>query len=113
MVNMVDFQNTPQNGRIEHIRTTNPTGGHPCSRFVPVPGLFTFCSKVEEQRWNNVVHGLFPRERVDTRVMRVPTLVQCVYMHAILRALTHCFKVVAHWNNSRERERVRRGYIFI
>ncbi len=45
MVNMVDFQNTPQNGRIEHIRTTHPMGGQRCSRFVPVHGLFSFCSQ--------------------------------------------------------------------
>jgi len=51
MVNMVDFQNTPQNGRIEHIRTTHPMGGQRCSRFVPVHGLFSFCSR-RVQNWN-------------------------------------------------------------
>lgn len=52
MVNMVDFQNTPQNGRIEHIRTTHPTGGHPCSRFVLV--LFSDVSKIGTKLEQNV-----------------------------------------------------------
>ena len=52
MVNMVDFQNTPQNGRIEHIRTTHPMGGSrlfslcSCSRFVLV--LFQTCATLEQ-----------------------------------------------------------------
>ena len=66
MVNIGGFQNTPQNGHRGHDNDKHLAGGQRCSRFVPVPGLFTFCSKVEEQRWNTGVHGLFPRERVDT-----------------------------------------------
>jgi len=61
MVNMVDFQNTPQNGRIEHIRTTHPTGGHPCSRFVPVHGLFSFCSQTCAKLEQNVNKRGTPR----------------------------------------------------
>ena len=113
MVNIGGFQNTPQNGRIEHIRIVKLAGGQRCSRFVPVPGLFTFCSKVEEQRWNIVVHGLFPRERADAQGNACTYTGQCVYMHAILCASTRCSKVVAHWNNSRVRVWVQGGYSFI
>lgn len=45
MVNMVDFQNTPQNGDTGHDNDKHLAGGQRCSRFVPVHGLFSFCSQ--------------------------------------------------------------------
>ena len=96
MVNIGGFQNTPQNGHRGHDNDKHLAGGQRCSRFVPVPGLFTFCSKVEEQKWNTGVHGLFFRERVDTRGNACTYTGQCVYMHTILRVPTRCSKVVSH-----------------
>jgi len=51
MVNMVDFQNTPQNGDRGHDNDKHLAGGQGCSRFVPVHGLFSFCSR-RVQNWN-------------------------------------------------------------
>jgi len=73
MVNIGDFQNTPQNGDTGHDNDKHLAGGQRCSRFVPVHGLFTFCSKVGEQRVNKSGTLLFTVCSRSGKTMRVTT----------------------------------------
>lgn len=81
MVNMVDFQNTPQNGDTGHDNDKHLAGGQRCSRFVPVHGLFLVCSKVEEQNVNKggtMVFTVCSSIALDNACTYTR---QCVYLH--------------------------------